>query len=413
MNTIFNIRIIFFITLCSGIVNAKTLEVCNSCPFKSIKKAIHYSINFDTVLVKKGTYDEYNIEISKSLTLIGDNLPIIDGGFRGKIIQIKSDDVNVIGFKIINVKKSYLIDNASIRVTRSKNFNILNNILEEPFFGIYIENSSNGIIRNNKIFGNEKEEYDSGNGIQLWSSNNIVIENNFITKVRDGIYLEFSDKCKIIENTSTKNIRYGLHFMFSNNDSYEKNNFIDNRAGVAVMFSENVNMHGNTFKENWGSASYGLLLKEINDSEITHNVFSKNTTAINVEGSNRLKLQYNNFVNNGWAIKIRGACYSNKFIENNFVFNSFDLAYNSDINDNSFDNNYWSSYHGYDLDNDGYGDVPHRPVKLFTYIVNIVPETTVLLRSLFIDLINFSEKISPVFTPKKLLDNSPLMKMVI
>jgi len=45
--------------------------------------------------------------------------------------------------------------------------------------------------------------------------------------------------------------------------------------------------------------------------------------------------------------------------------------------------------------------------------VNKTPETIVLLRSLFMDLIDFSEKVSPVFTPDKLLDMNPLMKRTL
>jgi nitrous oxidase accessory protein len=56
--------------------------------------------------------------------------------------------------------------------------------------------------------------------------------------------------------------------------------------------------------------------------------------------------------------------------------------------------------------------VPYRPVKLFSYIVNQTPETIVLLRSLFVDIINFSEKVSPVFTPDDLSDEKPLMKKI-
>jgi nitrous oxidase accessory protein len=83
------------------------------------------------------------------------------------------------------------------------------------------------------------------------------------------------------------------------------------------------------------------------------------------------------------------------------------------MNDNSFEGNYWSSYTGYDLDKDGLGDVPFRPVKLFSYIVNRTPETILLLRSLFMEILNFSEKVSPVFTPDNLMDNKPLMKKII
>jgi len=161
-----------------------------------------------------------------------------------------------------------------------------------------------------------------------------------------------------------------------------------------------------------GAASYGLLLKEINDAEISNNIFEENTIGINVEGSNRLTYENNTFKRNGWAVKVKGACYDNVFTHNNFLYNSFDISYNGRMNDNSFNENYWSGYTGYDLDQNGFGDVPYRPVKLFSYIVNRTPETIILMRSLFVDLIDFSERVSPAFTPDDLKDEKPLMKKV-
>lgn len=255
-------------------------------------------------------------------------------------------------------------------------------------------------------------EYKSGNGIHLWYCKNITIENNTVSKVRDGIYFEFVDDSRVINNRSFNNLRYGLHFMFSNNDLYMHNTFDANGAGVAVMYSKKIEMKYNTFKRNWGAASYGLLLKEINDAEIAHNKFLQNTIGINVEGSNRLNYSYNSFEENGWAVKINGACFNNDFRKNNFLNNTFDVAYSGHLNDNSFSQNYWSAYTGYDLNRNGIGDVPYRPVKLFSYVVNKTPESIVLLRSLFVDIINFSEKVSPVFTPTHLMDTEPLMKKV-
>lgn len=320
--------------------------------------------------------------------------------------------MTVDGLFIINVGTSYTEDFAAIRVIKSKNFLIQNVVLENLFFGIYLEKSRDGKIYNNKIIGDAVQEYNSGNGIQLWYSHNVEIDHNYVQGVRDGIYLEFANNCIITNNTSTLNVRYGLHFMFSNDDTYQYNTFEKNGAGVAVMFSKNIKMYNNNFRNNWGSASYGLLLKEINDAEIKGNVFEENTIGINIEGTNRIDYKNNDFISNGWAMKVRGACYTNSFIGNNFLYNSFDISYNSKLNDNIFDNNYWSNYTGYDLDKDGIGDVPYRPVKLFSYIVNRTPETIILLRSLFIDIIDFSEKVSPVFTPDNLLDNRPSIKRI-
>ena len=391
---------------------AQKIEVCKTCPISTIKKAIAQAKDYDTIIVQKGTYKEHNVIVDKPLTIIGKNYPVIDGELKGEIITVISDYVTVDGLFIINVGSSYTADYAAIRIKRSKHFVVKNLVLEKLFFGIYIERSSYGKIYHNKIIGDAVQEYNSGNGIQLWYSKHIQIEHNFVEHVRDGIYLEFSDFCTIKNNVSEQNIRYGLHFMFSNNDIYQDNTFENNGAGVAVMFSKNIKMYNNIFKENWGTASYGLLLKEINDAEIVGNNFENNTIGINIEGSNRINYKNNNFVNNGWAIKVKGACYTNKFTSNNFLYNSFDIAYNSNINDNEFDKNYWSNYTGYDLNKDGIGDVPYRPVKLFSYIVNRTPETIILLRSMFIDIIDFSEKVSPVFTPDNLLDNNPVTKKI-
>lgn len=389
---------------------AQSIEVCKTCPISTLKEGIAQAKDFDTIVVKKGTYKEHNVIVNKPLTIIGKNYPVIDGESQGEIITVISDHVTVDGLFIINVGNSYTSDYAAIRVKNSKNFLIQNLVLEKLFFGIYIEKSRDGKVFHNKIIGDAVEEYNSGNGIQLWYSKNVEIEHNFVQHVRDGIYLEFSDFCTIKNNVSSLNVRYGLHFMFSNDDVYQDNVFENNGAGVAVMFSKRIEMYNNIFKENWGTASYGLLLKEINDGEIEGNTFTNNTIGINVEGSNRINYKKNTFENNGWAIKVKGACYTNIFTENNFLYNSFDVAYNSKVNDNEFDKNYWSSYTGYDLDKDGIGDIPYRPVKLFSYIVNRTPETIILLRSMFIDIIDFSEKVSPVFTPDDLLDNNPQMK---
>ena len=407
--------VISFITLffVSFFMHAQPIKVCNGCNTSSLKDAIKIAKAFDTIIVDKGIYKEHGVLIDKPLTIIGKNYPTIDGELKGEIITIVSDSVTVDGLFIINVGTSYTEDYAAIRVKRSKNFVIKNLVLEKLFFGIYLEKAHNGLVYNNKIIGDAIEEYNSGNGIQLWYCRNIKIKNNYVQHVRDGIYLEFSDNCIIKNNVSANNLRYGLHFMFSNNDIYENNEFSNNGAGVAVMFSKKIKMLHNVFKENWGTASYGLLLKEINDAEIKGNTFEENTIGINIEGSNRIMYINNNFINNGWAIKVRGACYANKFLSNNFLYNSFDISYNSNINDNTFDKNYWSNYTGYDLDKNGIGDVPYRPVKLFSYIVNRTPETIILLRSLFIDVIDFSEKVSPVFTPDNLLDNNPLIKKIV
>jgi len=392
---------------------ASTIEVCKSCKINTITAAIALAKDGDSILVNKGVYKEHNvILINKSVSIIGVGNPVIDGENKETVLKVKANNFSIEGFTIINVGQSYTKDFAAILVSRSQRFTIKNNIFKNIFFGILVEKSHYGTISNNILTSDATSEASAGNGIHLWHCSNMTVENNDLSFLRDGIYFEFVSESIVTNNMSYNNIRYGLHFMFSNKNEYHNNTFKNNGSGVAVMFSKYVKMTGNKFIYNWGTASYGLLLKEIYDAEIENNLFEQNTIGINIEGSTRINYKKNTFNRNGWAVKIRGACYENVFIHNNFLSNAFDLSYNSKINSNLFDKNYWSEYTGYDLDKDGYGDVPFRPVKLFSYIVNQTPETIVLLRSLFIDIINFSEKVSPVFTPDKLVDNAPLMRKV-
>ena len=340
---------------------------------------------------------------------MGIDQPVLDGQMKNGVLTVVADSVWIEGFIIQNVSTSYIEDHAGLHVSRSRGFTIKNNRLVNTFFGIFLEASYYGVVEGNEVIGEAVDQINSGNGIHLWQCKNILILNNTVRKHRDGIYFEFVDDSEIIGNHSEGNLRYGLHFMFSNHDLYQGNTFKNNGAGVAVMFSKFINMYDNVFKDNWGQASYGLLLKEIYDGELKGNVFDGNTIGINAEGSNRLVFTGNTFIQNGWAIKILGACFNNTVSENNFLYNSFDLAYSGGLNDNTFNGNYWSDYAGYDLDNDGIGDVPYRPVKLFTYVVNQVPESIILIRSLFVYLIDFSEKVSPVFTPDNLMDAEPKM----
>jgi nitrous oxidase accessory protein len=124
-------------------------------------------------------------------------------------------------------------------------------------------------------------------------------------------------------------------------------------------------------------------------------------------------MENNEFISNGWALKILGSCYSDTITGNNFISNTFDVFTNTTLANNSFNGNYWSDYTGYDLDKDNTGDVPYKPVKLFCFVTSKVPASIILLRSPFVDLVNFAEKVMPSLTPRALEDKSPLMKKIM
>ena len=402
-------KLLYIFLFFSSFLYANVIEVGANKPIKSIKIAISLAKIGDTILVHKGVYREGNIVIDKRIVFLGKGYPVLDGQKKYEVLSIKADSVVVQGFKVIKSGYASLEDPCAIKVYNKNHVVIQNNILDDNFFGIYIQNGKNCLIKNNTIVAYGKEEQQIGNGIHCWKSENLQIIANTISGHRDGIYFEFVTNSIIWRNISTNNIRYGLHFMFSNDDAYITNIFKNNGAGVAVMFTKNVKMFNNYFEENWGDGAYGLFLKEITDSYIIGNKFSKNTSGIHMEGTNRIRVEKNVFEANGWAMKIQASCVDNEIVNNNFIGNTFDMGTNGSLVLNKFDTNYWDKYEGYDLDKNGVGDVPYHPLSLFAVLVENNPSAMLLFRSFMITLLDKSEKVLPSITPDNFIDNSPLM----
>jgi nitrous oxidase accessory protein len=404
------LTILFFACCISLSSSARTLKVGKGQAFSSITAAISFSLAGDSIIVNNGLYREKNIVVNKNITLIGIGFPILDGENKYEILSIKASGVTVKGFRLIHCGISSLDDLAAIKIYGCRNVTISGNLLDADFFGIYSQSAVNCLIENNKLKASASTEQQSGNGIHCWKCDSMRIIGNYVTGHRDGIYFEFVTNSIIWRNTSYSNMRYGLHFMFSHNDAYISNIFQNNGAGVSVMFTHGVKMFNNVFEENWGDAAYGIFIKEITDSYIIGNTFLRNTSGIYMEGTSRVKVEKNIFSGNGWAMKIQASCLDNVISQNNFTGNTFDVGTNGSLVLNSFDHNYWDKYEGYDLNRDNTGDVPYRPVSLYSMIVEKNPASMMLFRSFMTSLLDKSEKILPTLTPENLKDNYPLMK---
>jgi len=110
-------------------------------------------------------------------------------------------------------------------------------------------------------------------------------------------------------------------------------------------------------------------------------------------------------------VRLMADATESEFRHNEFVGNTFDVATNSrSSSPSTFSENYWDGYDGYDLDHDGVGDVPFRPVRLASVLVEEYEPTLILLRSFFLDLLEVAERVMPVLTPDALVDRRPLMR---
>lgn len=413
MGRLFQLKLILltFILIYQN-VYSKTIEVEPNHAQKSLKLAIENAENGDTIIIKSGVYCEGALYLKKAITIIGENYPIIDGENKFENLLVEHDDVIIRGIIFANSGSSSFKDIAALKIKDSKNVRVENCRFENNFFGIHTINSNHIYFLNNQLSSGKTQGKPSANGIHVWKSKHMTIEGNQVSGHRDAIYLEFVEKSVINNNMCIGNKRYGLHFMFSHDNSFKKNTFSQNEAGVAVMYSKRVEMVENLFTKSWGGAAYGVLLKEIDDSKIFKNTFSENTIAIYGDGANRVEIYENKFLKNGWALKINASSSDVSITRNNFLGNTFDIATNGRLKPKTLNGNYWDKYEGYDLNKDGLGDVPYHPLSLFSVLVERNESAMLLYRSFMITLLDKSERVLPSITPDYIKDETPLMQPV-
>ncbi len=365
----------------------------------------------DTIVVSAGRYAETApVRIDRPLTILGQGRPVITGRGDHNVLVITAAGVSISGLVIEHVLPISTEDRAGIRLEGAVGCEIRDLDIRDTYFGIYGAKVDGCRIIGNRVTGPSRSEQSSGNAIQFWNSKRITVQGNTVVGHRDGIYLEFVTESLLTDNESRGNRRYGLHFMSSHQCRYQRNRFVGNGAGVAVMYTNHVVMEGNEFLDNRGPAAYGLLLKDISDGEIRGNTFRSNSTGLYLEGVNRVVVSANRFEANGWGIRLLANSTANQFNGNVFLGNAFDVATNSRTASSTFAGNYWDQYRGFDRNRDGKGDVPHRPVRLFSLVVEQSDPALILLRSLFVDLLDQAERVLPILTPESLVDTSPLME---
>ncbi|MEX2605558.1 MAG: nitrous oxide reductase family maturation protein NosD [Gracilimonas sp.] len=403
---------LFSLSYADAFSQQKIIYVETDGPVNTLEKAVTLADSGDVIHITPGIHPVQKLLIEKSITLQGEEGAVIDIGSEGFGIVVMGENINLKGFEIKDSGYGFMEDFAAILIEDSRNVVVDSVRLTNNFFGVYIAKSEKVTITNNKIFSNAVRQTKSGNGVHIWYSKNVEVHNNTIRGHRDGIYLEFVETSLITKNHVEGNIRYGLHFMYSNNCTYIDNQFQNNLTGVAVMYSKNVVMQNNRFLENWGANRYGLLLKEINDSKVISNEFRKNTVGIYSEASNRIEISSNQFEENGTALRMMANGVDSRITSNNFIANTFEVTTNSRQNPNHYNGNYWSQYEGYDMDRDGVGDVPYRPVRLFSILAERQSIALVMMRSMLVDLLDTVERIIPAMTPKNLIDEEPQMSPI-
>jgi nitrous oxidase accessory protein len=207
-----------------------------------------------------------------------------------------------------------------------------------------------------------------------------------------------------------RDVRYGLHYMFSDDNVFEGNTFENGAAGTAIMYSERIVFRRNRFLRNRGFASVGLLFQGCDDVLAEENLVADNARGVFIEGSHRITLRDNVIAGSDVAVVLYDPDGGHRFFGNSFVGNMSPLDLVARQTDTVFAGNYWSGNAEPDLDGDGRSDRPYRLTSVFDHFRGNLTAADILSDSFAATAIGAAERAFPVLRLVPVEDASPLAR---
>jgi len=352
------------------------------------------------------------VVLTKPLIIEGNAQVTIDAGDRGTVFAIQASDTTLRGVHLTGSGDNHDTDDSCLDV-RGHNNVMQNLVIDNCLFGIDLKQSSNNIVRGNKVRSKQAPLGVRGDGIRLWYSNNNLIENNLVTDSRDMV--AWYSHRNIYRGNEGRRSRYSIHFMFANNNIVENNRFIDNAVGIYFMYMEGGGARNNLISHATGSTGMALGFKESSDIFIENNDIIYNAIGVGSDLSpfqpdTSIRFKGNRFAYNGVAIQLTSELGGNNFNDNVFEGNITDITQGGrgSGDKNKWVGNYFDSYQGFDKNKDGFGDTIHEHFAFADQIWMEIPAAGFFKLSPVLELLNFLERLAPFSSPElQLRDTKP------
>lgn len=402
-----------------GTVSAEspsTLIVSPDGPYTSLTAALEAAHNGDTLQVRGGIYPG-PLVVNKSVQLIGEGWPTIDGNEQGTVVTLSAPTIRFEGFVVRRSGKEPDRDHAGITLT-APDIIVANNRLEDVLFGVFVAEADRAVVRGNDI--SSKAEYDlgrRGDGIRLWYSRYVTVEGNYVHGARDVVmwYATGSN----VRNNIIVNGRYGLHLMYCDQANITGNRLEHNSVGIYTMYSNQVQLRDNFVRGQRGPSGYAMGFKDSDDVTASGNVLVDNGAAVFLDGAPFSPGGFGRFENNLFAFNDAGvvmlpAVRGNQFLNNTFWENVEQVAISggSMTGANAWVGNYWSDYTGFDADGDGVGETPYQSTRTFESLTDREPRLRMLQYSPATQAIEMAAQAFPIIQPApKVVDAAPRLAL--
>jgi nitrous oxidase accessory protein len=390
------------------------------------------------------------LRLSRKLVLEGEPGAILVGPGTGNVVTVAAPGAKVRGLTIRGSGLDLDQMNAGVFVERTaKGAVVENNRIEGNLYGIYLHGAMNAVARANVIIGiQEGRTNEAGNGVSIWNAPGAKVLANDIRYGRDGIFTIASKQNQFIGNRF-RDVRFAVHYMYTNDSEISDNVSIGNTVGFAIMYSHRLVVRGNVSD---GDRDHGFLFNYANGSQITGNSVlgrlqpaERWTTSgmlageerahglpapdekppslkagarsapgkcVFIYNANQNKFRDNWFEGCEIGIHFTAGSEGNEIVGNAFVRNQNQVKY---VGTRYLDwskggrGNYWSDNPAFDLDGDGIGDNAYRPNDLMDTVLWTVPQAKVLVNSPAVQVIRWAQAQFPALLPGGVVDTSPLM----
>nr|WP_298413781.1 nitrous oxide reductase family maturation protein NosD [uncultured Halomonas sp.] len=394
-------------------------------PDKPLQAQLDRTESGDRLVLAPGRYTG-SITIEHPLEIHGAGQAIIDAQGQGHAVTIDASEVTLEGLEIVNWGKNLTDLDAGIFVTENATGSVIrNNRLEGPGFGIWLDAVSGVHIVDNVIRGDTTvRSQDRGNGVHLFNVRDVRVEGNDIAHTRDGIYIDNSSQ-SFLNRNELHELRYGIHYMYAYDNHLEDNLTFDTRTGYALMQSKRLTVLNN---RSVNDENYGILMNNITGSRLQGNRIEGIQQSVNARGEGKLRggdgkaifvynSQFNEFLDNRFAksdigIHLTAGSEDNTVLGNAFVDNRQQVKYvatRSQEWSKDDSGNYWSDYMGWDMNNDGIGDIAYEPNDAMDRLLWRYPAARLLMNSPAVLALRWVQRQFPVFRAEGIKDSAPLL----
>ncbi len=389
---------------------------CRSVPAATALPALlaHASPG-DSFCLEAGSYDG-PLGIPAGVHLWGPRDAVIRSAGKGTTVRLEGDRAALSGLSVDGSGGRFDLLDAAVRV-EADDVRIEGIRVQDATFGILVEKSRRVQIFGNEVIGEPERALGlRGDGIRLWETYDSQIEDNRVHDSRD-VVVWYSSRNEIRGNEIVDG-RYGAHLMYSHGNTIADNRFIGNVTGIFLMYSRDVNVTGNLLAKSGGAAGIGLGVKESGNLKVIDNDFVHDTVGIYLDTSPLDEADHNLFRGNtlrlcDTAVIFHGRASRNAFRDNTLRDNQVTVAVEGrgDALDSEWQGNDFDDYAGYDLDGDGFGDVPFELRSLSSALVADTPSLAFFRGTAALGFAEAIGRIVPLFTPQEILvDPAPRVR---